>query len=206
MADSTTFSGRGEDLAILPQRIGRHEPVHLLIDSTGLKIYGEGEWLDQKYGIRERRRWRKPRIAVDAASQEIVAVGRGGAGMMRFHYRCRIDNQPRRRSLERLLHQTAGAYHAPNGSPSSFASKAFSVAAAVYTPNAATGATHSIAPALVRWWRDYGQPAMMVVSRCSIGRYGKSVGPAQDRSAEPVSPLEDALQVIASEDIFWAIP
>jgi len=59
MADSTTFSGRGEDLAILPQRIGRHEPVHLLIDSTGLKIYGEGEWLDQKYGIRERRRWRK---------------------------------------------------------------------------------------------------------------------------------------------------
>lgn len=41
--DHTTFSRRSAGLAILPQRIGRDEPVHLLIDSTGLKIYGEGE-------------------------------------------------------------------------------------------------------------------------------------------------------------------
>ncbi len=60
-------------MAILPQRIGRNEPVHLLIDSTGLKIYGEGEWLDQKHGIRARRRWRKLHIAVNAESQEIIA-------------------------------------------------------------------------------------------------------------------------------------
>jgi hypothetical protein len=42
----------------LPKRIDRAEPIHLLVDSTGLKIYDEGEWLDQKHGIRSRRRWR----------------------------------------------------------------------------------------------------------------------------------------------------
>jgi hypothetical protein len=58
----------------LPQRVERNEPLHLLIDSTGVKIYGEGEWLDQKHGVRSRRRWRKLHIAVDAATQEIAAV------------------------------------------------------------------------------------------------------------------------------------
>jgi transposase len=49
-------------------------PLHLLVDSTGLKMYGEGEWLDQKHGIRSRRRWRKLHIGVDADAHEIVAV------------------------------------------------------------------------------------------------------------------------------------
>jgi hypothetical protein len=39
--------------------IDRAEPLHLLVDSTGLKIYGDGEWLDRKHGVRSRRRWRK---------------------------------------------------------------------------------------------------------------------------------------------------
>ena len=49
-------------------------PLHLLVDSTGLKIYGEGEWLDQKHGIRSRRRWRKLHLGIDAVTPEIVAV------------------------------------------------------------------------------------------------------------------------------------
>ena len=57
-----------------PKRIDRAEPLHLLVDSTGLKIYGEGEWLDQKHGIRSRRRWRKLHLGVDADTHEIVAV------------------------------------------------------------------------------------------------------------------------------------
>ena len=57
--DHTTLSRRRGGLAILPKTIGREEPLHLLVDSTGLKIYGEGEWLDQKRGIRSPRRWRK---------------------------------------------------------------------------------------------------------------------------------------------------
>jgi hypothetical protein len=72
--DHTTFSRRGGGLKVLPQRIDRNEPLHLLIDSTGVKIYGEGEWLDQKHGVRSRRRWRKLHLAVDANTHEIAAV------------------------------------------------------------------------------------------------------------------------------------
>jgi hypothetical protein len=72
--DHTTLSRRGGGLPILPKRIDRNEPLHLLVDSTGLKIYGEGEWLDQKHGIRSRRRWRKLHLGVDADTHEIVAV------------------------------------------------------------------------------------------------------------------------------------
>jgi hypothetical protein len=57
--DHTTLSRRSGGLTTLPKHIHRAEPLHLLVDSTGLKIYGEGEWLDQKDGIRSRRRWRK---------------------------------------------------------------------------------------------------------------------------------------------------
>jgi transposase len=71
--DHTTLSRRGGGLMVLPKRIGRDEPLHLLVDSTGLKIYGEGEWLDQKHGIRSRRRWRKLHLGVDADTHEIVA-------------------------------------------------------------------------------------------------------------------------------------
>jgi Transposase DDE domain len=70
----TTLSRRGGNLTILPKRIHRTELLHLLVDSTGLKIYGEGEWLDQKHAIRSRRRWRKLHLGVDAATHEIVAV------------------------------------------------------------------------------------------------------------------------------------
>jgi transposase len=72
--DHTTFSRRGAGLTILPKRIERDEPVHLLVDSTGVKVYGEGEWLDQQHRIRSRRHWRKLHLAIDAETQEIAAV------------------------------------------------------------------------------------------------------------------------------------
>jgi hypothetical protein len=72
--DHTTLSRRGGGLTVLPKRIDRAEPLHLLVDSTGLKIYGEGEWLDQKHGIRSRRRWRKLHLGVDSNTHEVVAV------------------------------------------------------------------------------------------------------------------------------------
>lgn len=58
----------------LPKRIERNEPLHLLVDSTGVKVYGEGEWLDEKHGVRSRRRWGKLHLGVDADTHEIVAV------------------------------------------------------------------------------------------------------------------------------------
>jgi transposase len=71
--DHTTLSRRSGGLSILLNRLDPEEPLHLLVDSTGLKIYGEGEWLDQKHGIRSRRRWRKLHLGIDAGTREIVA-------------------------------------------------------------------------------------------------------------------------------------
>jgi hypothetical protein len=67
-------SARGGGLTILPKQIDRAEQLHLLVDSTGLQVHGKGEWLDQKHGIRSRRRWRKPHLGGEADTHEIVAV------------------------------------------------------------------------------------------------------------------------------------
>jgi hypothetical protein len=52
----------------------RHEPLHLLIDSTGLKLYGEGEWRVRAKGWTKRRTWRKLHISLDAATQQVRAT------------------------------------------------------------------------------------------------------------------------------------
>jgi hypothetical protein len=48
--------------------------VHLLVDSTGLKLCGSGEWLLEKHGTKTRRSWRKLHIAVDADTGRIAAA------------------------------------------------------------------------------------------------------------------------------------
>jgi hypothetical protein len=50
------------------------EPLHLLVDSTGLKLCGAGEWLVEKHGASRRQSWRKLHIGVDAGSGQIVAA------------------------------------------------------------------------------------------------------------------------------------
>lgn len=45
---------------------------HVVVDATGLKVYGEGEWKVKKHGAGKRRQWRKLHLAVDEDSQEIV--------------------------------------------------------------------------------------------------------------------------------------
>jgi hypothetical protein len=47
--------------------------VHLLVDSTGLKLCGAGEWLVEKHGTRMRRSWRKLHLGVDADTGQIMA-------------------------------------------------------------------------------------------------------------------------------------
>lgn len=49
-----------------------HGPLHLLLDSTGLELFGQGEWQEEKRG-RARRSWRKLHLAFDAHTGEIVA-------------------------------------------------------------------------------------------------------------------------------------
>src|SRR5512143_660332 len=56
-------------------------PLHLVLDSTGLKVYGEGEWKVRKHGYTKRRTWRKLHLAIDAESHEIQAVAVTEAGV-----------------------------------------------------------------------------------------------------------------------------
>ncbi len=56
--DHSTLSRRAETLELPRPRLGS-EPVHLLVDSTGLKLCGPGEWLIEAHGTRTRRSWRK---------------------------------------------------------------------------------------------------------------------------------------------------
>jgi hypothetical protein len=48
-------------------------PVDVVVDSSGVKVYGEGEWRVRCYGVQRRRTWRKLHLAVDPQTQEIVA-------------------------------------------------------------------------------------------------------------------------------------
>lgn len=52
----------------------RTGPMHIVVDSTGLKIYGEGEWKVRKHGVSKRRRWIKVHLAVDADAKDVVGV------------------------------------------------------------------------------------------------------------------------------------
>src|SRR3954466_15934240 len=61
-------AGGGDDAG------GGAEPLHLLVDSTGLKLYGAGEWLVEKHGTKRGRSWRKLHLGVDAETGRIVAA------------------------------------------------------------------------------------------------------------------------------------
>ena len=50
------------------------EPRHLVIDSSGLKVYGEGEWKRRRHGKGKRRTWRKIHIGLDVKTGEITAT------------------------------------------------------------------------------------------------------------------------------------
>ena len=83
--DHTTLSRRAATLEVPRPRSGSSpdagrdaEPVHLLVDSTGLKLCGPGEWLIEKHGTKTRRSWRQLHLGVDADTGQIVAAALTG--------------------------------------------------------------------------------------------------------------------------------
>ncbi len=73
--DYSTLCRRQKHLSVpLPRSLSRDEPIHIVVDSTGLKVFGEGEWQIKKQGASKRRTWRKLHLGVDEATGEIVAV------------------------------------------------------------------------------------------------------------------------------------
>jgi hypothetical protein len=76
--DHSTLSrrmvGLEVDLPLKASSNGRH----IVVDSTGLKVYGEGEWKVRTHGVSKRRTWRKLHLFVDAATGEIIVSGASG--------------------------------------------------------------------------------------------------------------------------------
>lgn len=74
--DYTTLCKRAKTLVIeLPRsHSSRSENLHIVVDSTGLKVFGEGEWKVRQHSYSKRRTWRKLHIAVDVSNQEIVSA------------------------------------------------------------------------------------------------------------------------------------
>jgi hypothetical protein len=70
--DHSTLSRRAETLEVPRPRRGP-DPVHLLVDGTGLRLCGPGEWLEEKHGTKRRRAWRMLHLATDADTGHIVA-------------------------------------------------------------------------------------------------------------------------------------
>lgn len=72
--DHSTLSRRMAGTAVgLPIKASE-KPRHLVIDSTGLKVYGEGEWKVRTHGISKRRTWRKLHLCIDAATGEVIVA------------------------------------------------------------------------------------------------------------------------------------
>lgn len=75
--DFSTLSRRSKGLVLPPAkpRTKTSDPVHLVVDSTGLKIFGEGEWLENKHKTKgERKRWRKLHLGLDLVSGGIICA------------------------------------------------------------------------------------------------------------------------------------
>lgn len=73
MPDFTSLAKRAAKMGVSLD-VRRHRgPVDVVVDSTGLKVFGEGEWKMRKHGKTKRRTWRKVHLAVNPDTQEILA-------------------------------------------------------------------------------------------------------------------------------------
>nr|QEQ69168.1 Mobile element protein [Enterobacter cloacae] len=72
--DYSCVSRRAKSVNISFKTPTRGEIAHLVIDSTGLKVFGEGEWKVKKHGQERRRIWRKLHLAVDSKTHEIICA------------------------------------------------------------------------------------------------------------------------------------
>ncbi len=68
------ISRRAKNLKKSLGKLSRRLPTDLVFDSTGLKVYGEGEWKVRQHGASKRRTWRKFHIGLDPKSSEVVVM------------------------------------------------------------------------------------------------------------------------------------
>lgn len=72
--DFSTLSRRQKTIMVQIPARRAPGPLNLLVDSTGIKFLGDGEWLARKHGTHRRRQYRKVHLAMDTATGDIRAV------------------------------------------------------------------------------------------------------------------------------------
>jgi Transposase DDE domain len=78
--DHSTLSRRGHTVQLrLPKQA--RGPLHVVMDSSGLKVFGEGEWKVRQHGWSKRRTWRKMHLSIDVTSGEVQAAMLSTAGV-----------------------------------------------------------------------------------------------------------------------------
>ena len=70
----TQICRRAKDLGKALKKLSHCRPKDIVFDSTGLKVYGEGEWKVRQHGVSKRRMWRKLHIGMDPDSGEIIVA------------------------------------------------------------------------------------------------------------------------------------
>jgi hypothetical protein len=79
--DYTTLCKRSANLPVSLSPSQVQGAKHIVVDSTGLKVYGEGEWKVRQHGYSKRRTWRKLHLSVNEATQSLEAVVLTEAGV-----------------------------------------------------------------------------------------------------------------------------
>ncbi|MBD3886650.1 IS5 family transposase [Phormidium tenue FACHB-886] len=72
--DHSTLSRRVGKLSLKLPVLPKSGARHVVVDSTGVKVYGEGEWKTRQHGVSKRRTWRKLHLGVDEETGEILAA------------------------------------------------------------------------------------------------------------------------------------
>ena len=72
--EHSTVSRRKGRLSIALPVVPRDGARHVVVDSTGIKVYGEGEWKTRQHGVSKRRTWRKLHLGVDESTGEILCA------------------------------------------------------------------------------------------------------------------------------------
>jgi len=72
--DHTTVSRRKKHLTVTLPVVPKQGAVHVVVDSTGIKVYGEGEWKTRQHGVSKRRTWLKLHLSVDESTGEILSA------------------------------------------------------------------------------------------------------------------------------------
>lgn len=72
--DYTCISKRSKTVQVRYRNKSKGSIRHIAIDSTGLKVFGEGEWKVKKHGNEKRRTWRKLHLAVDVDTHEVISA------------------------------------------------------------------------------------------------------------------------------------